>query len=84
MSDRARTQIGAIGGLLAAIVCCATPLLIVALGSLGVGAWFTNAYYVLIPAVVIFLGLAGLQHFRQRAAAQPCCNPTSSQQGVKS
>lgn len=81
MSERANIQIGAIGGLLAAIVCCTAPLLVVALGSVGASAWFRNAYYVLIPALLICLGLIGLGLYRHRSAAQTCCNPSSLKQG---
>lgn len=84
MSDQTHMRIGAIGGLFAAIVCCTTPLLIVALGSLGISAWLANAYYVLIPALAIFLGLAALRHYRRRAPSQSCCDPVSPKQGIKS
>ncbi len=50
---------GAIGGTLAAI-CCATPLLAIALGGLGLTAWLAKADYVLIPVLLLCLVLLGL------------------------
>jgi mercuric ion transport protein len=83
MSDRARTQIGAIGGALAAIVCCAAPLLIAALGSLGVGSALVNGLYLLIPILAVVIGLAGLRLYRRRANADPCCEDQSLKEGFE-
>jgi mercuric ion transport protein len=84
MSDKARIQAGAIGGLLAAVVCCAAPLLIVAVGSLGIGTALANGAYLLIPILAVVLALAGWHFYRRRATAQPCCNDKSLKEGVKS
>jgi len=68
MNDRSLIASGAIGALATAI-CCATPLLAVVLGGIGLTAWVTKADYVLIP--VLFLCLAVLvlglyrRHFRR-------------------
>ena len=83
MSGRAFITTGAIGGVLAAI-CCATPILAVALGAAGMTAWVAKADYVLIPALLICLGLVGLGLYRRRSAAQACCDPASPKQGTKS
>lgn len=48
---------GVAGALLAAI-CCFTPLLIIALGAVGLSAWLGWLDYVLLPAMVAFAGLA--------------------------
>ena len=42
MTDRSLITTGAIGAVLAAI-CCATPLLAVVLGSIGLTAWLAKA-----------------------------------------
>ena len=55
MTDRALITTGAIGATVAAI-CCATPLLAVVLGSIGLTVWLAKADYVVIP--VLFLGPA--------------------------
>lgn len=83
MSDRTRTQIGAIGGALAAIVCCAVPLLIVALGPLGIGSALANGSYLLIPILPVVLGWAGWRLYRPHAIAEPCCEDQSLKEGLK-
>jgi hypothetical protein len=54
--DRALITTGVVGGALAAI-CCATPLLAVVFGEVGLTAWPVKADYLLIPALIICLGL---------------------------
>jgi mercuric ion transport protein len=66
MRDRALITAGIIGGALAAI-CCATPLLAVVLGTVGLTAWLAKADYVVIPALIICLGLIGVGLYRRRA-----------------
>jgi len=81
MRDRTIITTGILGGTLAAI-CCATPLLVVAFGALGLTAWLSKADYVLIPALLVCLGLVGFGLYRRRSAAQACCDPASPQQGT--
>ena len=83
MSDRTLITTGAIGGTLAAI-CCATPILAVALGAAGLTAWVAKADYVLIPALLICFGLVGLGLYRRHSAARACCDPVSPKQGTNS
>ena len=64
MPDRVLIKAGVIGGLVAAI-CCATPLLTVVFGSLGLAAWVASADYVLIPALVICVGLIAFGLYRR-------------------
>jgi mercuric ion transport protein len=59
---------GAFGTLLAAI-CCATPLLAVLLGAVGLAAWAARADYVLVPAIILCLVLMGVGLYRRRASA---------------
>ncbi len=75
-ADRTLITTGTIGAAVAAI-CCATPLLAVVLGGLGLTAWLTNADYVLIPALLICLGLVGVGLYRRRITAQACCDPAA-------
>jgi mercuric ion transport protein len=65
MRDRALITTRVAGGALAAI-CCATPLLAIAFGAVGLTAWLAKADYVLIPALIICLGLIGVGLFRRR------------------
>jgi mercuric ion transport protein len=63
--DRTLITTGVIAGALAA-VCCATPLLAIVFGAVGLIAWLTNADYVLIPSLIICLGLIGVGLYRRR------------------
>ena len=65
MQDRALITTGVAGSIVAAI-CCATPLLAVPFGALGLTAWLAKADYVLIPALIICLGLIGVGLYRRR------------------
>jgi mercuric ion transport protein len=57
MSDKGLLCTGAAGSVIAAI-CCFTPALVVLLGAIGLSAWLAWLDYVLLPALVLFLGLA--------------------------
>jgi mercuric ion transport protein len=52
---------GAIGAVLAAI-CCAPPLFVVVLGTVGLGGWLAKAGYVVNPTFVRFHSLRSLDH----------------------
>jgi mercuric ion transport protein len=65
MRERTLIATGAVGAALAAI-CCATPLLAVVFGTVGLTAWLAKADYVLIPVLIICLGLIGVALYRRR------------------
>ncbi len=65
MQDRTLITTGAIGAVIAAI-CCATPLLVIVFGAVGLSAWLAKADYVLIPALILCLGLIGFGLYRRR------------------
>ena len=65
MKDGTLMPTGIIGGVLAAI-CCATPLLAVVLGAVGLSAWAAKADYIVMPALVLFIALAGWALIRRR------------------
>jgi mercuric ion transport protein len=65
MRDRTLITTGIVGAVVAA-VCCATPLLAILFGALGLTAWLAKADYVLIPGLVLCLGLAGVSLYRRR------------------
>ena len=67
VEDRTLVRTGLIGAVVAAI-CCATPLLVLALGALGVGGAALWLDWLLIPALFGFVALAGLGLYRQRRA----------------
>jgi mercuric ion transport protein len=65
MDDRTLITTGAVGSVVAA-VCCATPILAVVLGMLGLAAWLWVADYVVIPLLLVCLALLGLGLYRRR------------------
>jgi mercuric ion transport protein len=76
MKDATILKTGIIGTVIAAI-CCATPVLVVALGALGLSAWVGGLDYVLLPALAVFLSLTAYGLWRRTRAAA-CCD-TSTQ-----
>ncbi len=61
-------------GSVIALLCCFTPLLVVLLGAVGLGALTGYLDYVLLPALAVFLGITvyGLSQ-RPRATVRQCC-----------
>jgi mercuric ion transport protein len=59
VQDRTLITTGALGSAIAAI-CCATPLLAIGLGAVGLSTWLASADYILIPIFVVCLGLVWL------------------------
>ena len=68
MTDRSLITTGAIGAALAAI-CCATPLLAVVLGGIGLSAWLAKADYIVMPVLLLGIALVGLGLYRRRVVA---------------
>ena len=68
MNDRSLIATGAVGAALVAI-CCATPLLAVLLGGVGLTAWLAQADYVVMPMLFLGVALVGLGLYRRRIAA---------------
>lgn len=58
-----------IGGGVIAAICCFTPALVILLGAVGLSAWLAWLDYVLMPALVLFLGITVYALVR-RAKAQ--------------
>lgn len=56
MKERTLLKTGAIGAGITAI-CCFTPALVIVLGTVGLSAWLAWLDYVLLPALVLFLGM---------------------------
>ena len=65
MRDRTLLTTGVAGAAIAAF-CCATPLLAVVLGAVGLTAWLASADYVLMPVLIVCLGLIGFSLYRMR------------------
>jgi mercuric ion transport protein len=60
---------GAVSVALAAI-CCATPLLVVALGAIGLAAWMVKADDVALALLLLGLVLVGFGLYRRRAGTR--------------
>jgi mercuric ion transport protein len=71
MDNRTLLKTGIVGTVIAA-VCCATPILVILLGALGLSAWAGWLDYVLMPALVIFVGVMIYALRRRRAEAARC------------
>ena len=59
--------IGLAGSALAA-VCCFTPALVLLLAAVGLSAWLAWLDYLLLPALVLFLGITAYALVRRRQA----------------
>ncbi len=60
-------RVGIIGTIVAA-VCCFTPILVVVVGIVGLSAMVGWLDYVLIPALLVFLGVTLYALWRRRSA----------------
>jgi mercuric ion transport protein len=49
-----------------AAVCCTAPLLVTAVGAVGLTAWLARAGNVLIPALIFCVGLIGFGLYRKQ------------------
>lgn len=65
MTDKGLLCTGAAGSVIAAI-CCFTPALVILFGAVGLSAWLAWIDYVLLPALVLFLGLTAFAWLRLR------------------
>lgn len=65
-----------VGGALLVALCCFTPVLVVLLGVIGLSALTGYLDYVLLPALIVFVGLAIYASRRQKADA--CCPPAKT------
>ena len=65
MSDRRLLGTGIVGTVVAA-VCCFTPVLVLALGAVGLSAWLGWLDAVLIPLLAAFIGLTAYGLVRVR------------------
>ena len=64
MKDRNLIAAGVVAVI--AAVCCTTPLLVTAVGAVGLTAWLARAENVLIPALIFCAGLIGYSLYRNQ------------------
>lgn len=65
MNGQTLIKTGIIGAVVAA-VCCATPVLVILLGVVGLSALTGYLDYVLLPALALCIGLIGYGFYKQR------------------
>lgn len=83
MDDRTLIRTGLISGAVAA-VCCATPILVIAFGALGLSAWAAGADYVLIPILIGSVALVGVGLYRRRTSPARCKPTRDNARSLKS
>jgi mercuric ion transport protein len=71
MQNKTLLKTGLIGSVIAAL-CCATPVLAIVLGAVGLGIWTTHLDSVLLPALGLFLLLTLVALWRVRREATSC------------
>ena len=69
MNDRKGGLIGTVALAIVAVICCAGPLLVFGITSLGVGAWLAAHGLWLLGGFVLLLGGVALIAYRRRLAA---------------
>ena len=55
---------GITGSIIAAL-CCFTPVLVLLFGAVGLAAWIGYLDFVLMPALLIFIGITAYAFFRK-------------------
>jgi len=58
--------IASLTGTIVIALCCFTPILVIGLGVMGLGAWTGYLDYVLLPVLGILVGLTILSYWRYR------------------
>ncbi len=67
MNNKTLLRVGVIGGLITAL-CCFTPVLVVLLSAIGLSVWVGSLDYVLLPALMIFVGITVYALFKREKA----------------
>jgi mercuric ion transport protein len=82
MDDRTLIRTGTVGAVIAAI-CCATPVVVILLGAVGLSAWAAGADLVLIPVLLACLALVALGVVRRQRAKARCADGSVSTKGLQ-
>ena len=77
MNERALIRTGTIGAIIAA-VCCATPVLVIVLGAVGLSALTGYLDYVLLPALALCIALIGYGLYRWRQSETATSDKTTT------
>ncbi len=73
MNDSALVKTGIVGGVIAA-VCCATPILVIALGAVGLSALTGYLDFVLLPLLALCIGMIAFGVYKRRQGAAGVVN----------
>jgi len=66
-------KVGIVGTIVAAI-CCTTPILVMLLGAIGLGAMTGYLDFVLLPALGIFILIIAYGFWKKQKKDQECCS----------
>ncbi len=66
-----------IGGSIIVALCCFTPILLILLGVVGLGALTGYLDYVLLPALVIFIGIT-IYALQKRRRGEASCSTNNA------
>lgn len=61
-----------IAGTVLAALCCATPILVITLGAIGLSAFTPYLDYVLMPALIILIIIAWISYTRYKKSCAQC------------
>ena len=62
----------AIAGTVLVAICCATPILVIILGAIGLSAFTPYLDYVLMPALIILIIIAWVSYTHYKKACTHC------------
>ena len=77
MSDSALIKTGMVGAVIAAI-CCATPILVLSLGPVGLSALTGYLDYVLLPVLALCIGMIAFGVYKRRQGAAGIIDKTTT------
>ena len=66
-------------GVIVSVLCCFTPVLVLIFGAVGLAAWAGYLDYVLMPALLLFVGL--IIYAVNRKSKTPCTINTNCKTG---
>jgi mercuric ion transport protein len=64
MKDRNLLAAGVVAGL--AAICCAAPVVVAAIGAVGLTAWLAEVGNVLVPTLILCAGVIGFGLYRKQ------------------
>lgn len=81
MKQKKLMKIGLAGAVLT-VLCCSTPILVILLGAIGLGALTGYLDYILLPALLIFVGLTIYALLKQKKTDTCCIHPTLTSKDI--